>query len=77
MIKFATNLLINESAKSSNPGLCVAFFDKIKDVLKVINFGKKAKSEFILKDEAINLAKEQNIYLKPLKNEGFGVIGGT
>ncbi|MDO5045563.1 hypothetical protein [Campylobacter sp.] len=74
-IKFAENFLAQESAASSEPGLAVVFEKDIANLDALVKFGKKAKTEFITKDEAYNQANIQNIYLKELKNEGRGVIG--
>ncbi|QKF93029.1 hypothetical protein [Campylobacter sp. CCUG 57310] len=75
VIKFAQAFLIKESAPSSEPGLAVAFEKDILNLNSLIEFGKRAKVEFITKDEAYDEAKRQNVYLKELKNEGRGVIG--
>lgn len=66
---------MQESAPSSEPGLAVAFEKDIVNLDALIKFGKRAKVDFITKDQACNEASRQNIYLKELKNEGRGVIG--
>lgn len=67
--------MIKESAPRSEPGIAVAFEKDIFNLNSLIEFGKRAKVEFITKDEAYDEAKRQNIYLEELKNEGRGVIG--
>lgn len=75
VIKFAEKLLIEESAPSSEPGFAIAFEDEISNLNEFIKFGKRAKCEYITKDEAYSEAAKQNIYLKELKNTGHGIIG--
>ncbi|QCD53388.1 hypothetical protein [Campylobacter sp. RM16192] len=75
VIKFVEKLLIDESAPSSEPGFAIAFEDEILNINEFIKFGKRAKCEYITKDEAYSEAAKQNIYLKELKNAGHSIIG--
>ncbi|AUI65996.1 MULTISPECIES: thiamine biosynthesis protein ThiG [Glaesserella] len=75
IIRFAEDLLLKESAPSAEAGFCAVFEDEIKNVQQIIQFGLRAKNEVIEKAEALAVAEKNHIYLKPLTNEGRGVIG--
>lgn len=75
LISFASDFLSNESAKESDPGLCIVSADKITDSEKLISFGKRAKTELVTKKEAYDLAKELGIHLSEHGGTGDGVIG--
>ncbi len=62
-----------ECAIGSDVGLCVAEFDKVNET--IINWGKRAKSEVISKNEAISVAKEAGIYLEGFLGTFDGIIG--
>lgn len=72
---FAMNFLETETAEGSDPGLCIAEYDKIKDKELLINYGKKAKKEILNKDIAYKTAKELNIHLSEHGGTGGGIIG--
>lgn len=75
VVKFIQEFLLAKSAPSAEPGTAVAFKGDITDISGLINFGYRAKSEYLDKSEAYSQAKRQNVYLKGLKNGGRGVIG--
>jgi hypothetical protein len=72
---FAVNFLETESAQGSDPGLCIAEYDRIKDKEILMNYGIKAKKEILNKDIAYNTAKELGIHLSEHGGTGGGVIG--
>jgi hypothetical protein len=57
----------------ADPGLCICT-DKLINH-KIINFGEKAKSEVLTKQEAIKLAKQFGIFLREIGGTGGGIIG--
>lgn len=75
VVRFIQEFLLAKSAPSAEPGTAVAFKGDITDISGLINFGYRAKSEYLDKSEAYLQAKRQNVYLKELKNGGRGVIG--
>ena len=75
VIEFIEKLLLKESAPSAEPGFAIAFESEISGIEEFIKFGKRAKCEYINKEEARIEARRRNIYLKELKNGGRGIIG--
>ncbi len=75
LIAHASDYLTLESAPGSDPGLCVACFDRITEPEKLIRFGQRAKSEILAKEEAYELAHFQGIHLSEHGGTGQGVIG--
>ncbi|OCL84265.1 hypothetical protein [Arcobacter porcinus] len=73
--KYIIDYVSNISAPSSSGGVAMVFEKDINDTKKLINYGFDAKNKVLNKDIAYNLAKEQNIFLKEIKNEGNGIIG--
>ncbi len=72
---FAVNFLETETAQGSDPGLCIAEYDKIKDKEIIMNYGRKAKKEILNKDIAYKTARELGIHLSEHGGTGGGVIG--
>lgn len=75
IITLAVKFLEINSAKGSDPGLCVAVVDNITDNNRLIEFGKKTKNQVIKKEEALMLAKELKVHLSEHGGDGMGVIG--
>lgn len=73
--KFIIDYVMSKSAPSSAPGICIGFEKDICDKDKLISYGLDAKKKVLTKDEAYTMAKEQNLFLTQLKNNGDGVIG--
>lgn len=73
--KFAVEFLEKETAEGSDPGLCIADYDKITDAKKLMEYGRRAKKEILSKDIAYNTAKELGVYLSEHGGTGGGVIG--
>ena len=74
-IDHASEFLEKESAKGSDPGLCVAPIDRLSSSLQIIGFGLKAKKNVLTKQEAYRLARQLNIHLSEHGGTGDGVIG--
>lgn len=72
---FAVNFLETETAEGSDPGLCIAEYDKIKDKEILMNYGRKAKKEILNKQIAYKTARELGIHLSEHGGTGGGVIG--
>jgi hypothetical protein len=66
-------VLLEESAKGSDVGLCIAERREINE--PVIKWGYKAKKELLDQDNAFNLAERVGFYLEGLTGENTGVIG--
>jgi hypothetical protein len=75
LINCAADFLENTSAPGSDPGLCVAVSDRIKDVDHLISFGFRAKTEILSKDEAYITAEHCGIHLSEHGGTGLGIIG--
>ena len=75
LIRYASEFVQLASAAGSDPGLCVAAFDKIPEPAKLMAFGLKAKYQVVAKMEAYSLAKAQGIHLSEHGGTGQGVIG--
>ena len=75
IIDFASNYLACSCAEGSDPGLCVALTDVIPDSAKFIAYGRRAKNSLLTKDEAYQLAQEQNIHLSEHGGTGQGIVG--
>lgn len=63
------------SAHGSDPGLCIIDPDSIESKDTLMEFGRKAKSQVISKEEAFSIAQHMNIYLSEHGGSGIGVIG--
>lgn len=61
--------------EGSDPGLCVACLEDIPDVPALIAYGRRGKNSLLTKDEAYQMAGEQNIHLSEHGGTGQGVVG--
>jgi len=75
MIKYAGKFLEENSAEGSDPGLCVAVTDHLKDKEKLVKFGIDATKSVLTKSDAISLAAELKIHLSEHGGTGGGIIG--
>jgi hypothetical protein len=75
LISHAADFLEKESAEGSDPGLCVAVAEQIKDSEALIDFGKKAKQVVLTQNDAYALAQKLGLHLTPHGGTGHGVIG--
>ena len=74
-IMAAGEFLKTTSAPGSDPGLCVAVEEQIREVELLTCFGFKAKEEIVNKEEAYKTATQCNIHLSEHGGTGEGVIG--
>src|SRR5690606_12843281 len=72
---FAAEFLVAESEDGSDPGLCIAVEDKIKDRQALMDYGRRAKSEILTKRIAYDLAEAVGVHLSEHGGTGSGVIG--
>ncbi|WP_461204686.1 hypothetical protein [Clostridium sp. DL1XJH146] len=72
---YAINFLKSESAEGSDPGLAILKLNEYENYSRLMEYGKRAKEEVILKEEAYSLAKEMHIHLSEHGGTGIGVIG--
>lgn len=75
LIKYAGKFLKEKSAEGSDPGLCVAVPEQLKDKEKLIRFGIDATKIVLTKKDAIALASELEIHLSEHGGTGGGIIG--
>jgi len=73
--RLAMDFLATESAKGSDPGLCVVHLDRLKDRQQLIAFGRTAKKNVLTKETAYRLAEALDIHLSEHGGTGIGVIG--
>jgi hypothetical protein len=66
-------VLLKESARGSDVGLCIA--EKIEINQPIINWGLRAKEDLLDQDNALMLADMEGIYLEGLTGEHTGVVG--
>lgn len=64
-----------ESAPGSDPGLCVAVPERIREPGAFMAFGRKAKTTVISKEEAYDTAAVLGIHLSEHGGTGQGIIG--
>ncbi|MFZ5968336.1 MAG: hypothetical protein ACOYVK_14330 [Bacillota bacterium] len=72
---FAVDFLVKERAEGSDPGLCIAALEKLKDHQSLLNYGRRAKKEILTKELAYETAQNHGIYLSEHGGTGGGVIG--
>jgi hypothetical protein len=75
LISHASDFLEKESAEGSDPGLCVAVTERLKNSEALIEFGKKAKQVVVTQSEAYELAQRLELHLTAHGGTGHGVIG--
>jgi len=75
LIAYAGKFLSEKSAKGSDPGLCVAVTEHVKDKEKLIRFGIDATKIVLTKKDAQLLAGELEIHLSEHGGTGGGIIG--
>lgn len=73
--EMAMDFLVRESAPGSDPGLCIAEYDQIKDPQALMDYGRRAKKEILNKEIAYELAQSQGVHLSEHGGTGGGVIG--
>lgn len=69
------DLLAKESAEGSDPGLCIAVAEQVPSPELLIEFGRKAKTVVVTKDEAYSLASQLGVHLSEHGGTGQGIIG--
>jgi hypothetical protein len=74
-VEFAKAFMVRESAEGSDPGLCVANLDILRDPEALIVFGRRAKRQIVTKEEAYSLAGRLGIHLSEHGGTGLGIIG--
>ena len=73
LTKRSKSFLIEIAAPGSDAGLCIVQWKKVNS--KVLEWGTRAKKEVLKLEEAIELAKAENIYLEGFTGEKIGQIG--
>lgn len=76
IIAFSAAFLSGNSAPGSDPGLGVTVLNRLADARQLIDFGLRAKSNILTKQEAYRLAaREPAVFLSEHGGTGDGVIG--
>ncbi|MFZ4856862.1 MAG: hypothetical protein ACOYL3_10740 [Desulfuromonadaceae bacterium] len=75
VITYAANFLERESASGSDPGLCVAVLDRLRESGELIRFGQSAKESVLTKESAYEHAQLLGLHLSEHGGTGQGVIG--
>jgi len=70
---FMADYLKCESAEGSDAGLCIIEHNSVSN--RVINWGKRAKKEILIQEEAYQIAKEEKFYLEGFLGTKGGIIG--
>ncbi|HPS59489.1 MAG TPA: hypothetical protein PK514_15410 [Spirochaetota bacterium] len=73
--RYSQDLLVKNSAEGSDPGLCVAVADRIKNREELIRFGLDATKKVLCKRDAVSLAERMNVHLSEHGGTGGGIIG--
>ncbi|WP_276620155.1 hypothetical protein [Syntrophomonas wolfei] len=74
-IACAGKFLQETSAPGSDPGLCVAVKENIKNMEELLSFGYKAKEEVLTKAEAYKTAEHCGLHISEHGGTGLGIIG--
>jgi hypothetical protein len=75
IIEYCGVFLERQSAKGSDPGLCVAIPDRLIEPGLLLAYGYRAKQAVITKQEAYDLAEKLGVHLTEHGGTGQGVIG--
>ncbi len=75
VVAFSQQFLSRRSAEGSDPGLCVADKEAIRDTQLLIDFGARAKQTVLNKHQAYRTASQAGVHLSEHGGSGDGVIG--
>jgi hypothetical protein len=75
LTEFASAFLAEESAEGSDPGLCIAVAERLRQPDRIIEFGYRAKKSVLEMEDAFGLAKEAGVHLSSHGGTGQGIIG--
>ena len=75
LIRFSSGFLSEQSARGSDPGLCVTVDTNGLDREALVTFGLEANTTILSQNDAYTLAKKVGIHLAALGGSGDGVIG--
>ena len=70
---FCTRFLKNEAADGSDAGLCISRWDDVSEEIQ--GWGRRAKMEVLMLEEAKHIAEKENIYLEGFTGTLIGQIG--
>lgn len=73
MRNFCAEYLVKNAAEGSDAGLCITQWDSVTEEIET--WGNSAKKEVLQFDNAVLLAKENNIYLEGFTGTKGGIIG--
>lgn len=75
LIERAARFLEEARAEGSDPGLCVADVDVMTDIDLLVEWGQRAKTEVLTKEDAFALAQRCSVHLSEHGGDGCGVVG--
>ena len=75
LITYCQNFLSLQSAKGSDPGLCVTLEENLRNTDQLIEFGVQAKRCVLDKQTAYHLAEQTGVHLSEHGGSGDGIIG--
>lgn len=75
MITYAGEFLERRGAEGSDPGLCVAVPEKLKNYEDLVDFGRDATCRVLTKKNAWSLAADLDVHLSEHGGTGDGIIG--
>ena len=76
LAKWCIDIVKENMAETSNPGICLCAIDNIEDINPLISFGRRAQREIIEKDQVRRLKEElPNIIAEEIGGNGQGIIG--
>jgi hypothetical protein len=70
---FCGRYLLNASAKGSDAGLCIIEYGRVNE--EIIDWGRKAKTRVLRLEDAVLLAKRNDVYLQGFTGTHGGMIG--
>lgn len=71
----ASQFLESECAEGSDPGLCIVCVSENIDAEALIEWGMRAKTEVLTKEDAYKVAQRCNVHLSEHGGDGQGVVG--
>jgi hypothetical protein len=75
LTEFASGFLAKESAEGSDPGLCIAVAERLRQPDRLIEFGYRAKKSVLEMKDAYGLAEDLGVHLSSHGGTGQGIIG--
>lgn len=75
LVDRAARFLEESRAEGSDPGLCIADVERTSSFDLLVEWGRRAKTEVLQKDEAYALAERCRVHLSEHGGDGQGIVG--